>query len=327
MSTQIQTLFAENLRPWLVIAFRVALILGGAFFVNVVLRQALRRAWVYFAQNMQRGGRRADPEVEKQAATIAGVLQRTATVLIYSLALVMALKELGFDIAPLLAGAGVAGLAIGFGAQNLVRDVIAGFFILLENQIRVNDVVVINDVSGLVEEINLRTTVLRDGEGTVHVFPNGAITKLANRTQGFSYYMFNLNLSYQDDPDRAIVLMKEIGAELAVEEPFAAMILAPLEVFGVDQLGETHVLVKGRIKTLPGKQWDVGREVNRRLKHRLGAAGFDLPARGIKKTELVVPPGAGATLNQDALRAAVREIVEEMQSLHDDLDHNKQRPA
>ena len=327
MSTQLQTLFAENLRPWLVTAFRVFLILGGAFVVNVLLRQALSRAWVYFAQNLQRGGRRADPEVEKQAATIAGVLQRTATVLIYALASVMALKELGFDIAPLLAGAGVAGLAIGFGAQNLVRDVIAGFFILLENQIRVNDVVVINDVSGLVEEINLRTTVLRDGEGTVHVFPNGAITKLANRTQGFSFYMFNLNLSYHDDPDRAIALMKEIGVELAAEEPFAAMILAPLEVFGVDQLGETHVLVKGRIKTLPGKQWDVGREVNRRLKQRLGAAGFELPARGTRRTELVVPPGAAAGLNQDALRAAVREIVEEMQSLHDDVDQDKQRPA
>ena len=325
MSTQIQTLFAENLRPALVTSFRVILILGGAFIVNVLLRQALRRAWIYFAQNMQRGGRRADPEIEKQAATIAGVLQRTTTVLIYALATVMALKELGFDIGPLLAGAGVAGLAIGFGAQNLVRDVIAGFFILLENQIRINDVVSINDISGLVEEINLRTTVLRDGEGTVHVFPNGAITKLANRTQGFSYYMFNLNLSYQDDSDRAIAIMRETAVELATEEPFKTMILAPLEVFGVDQLGETHVLVKGRIKTLPGKQWDVGREVNRRLKQRLGAAGFELPARGPRRTELVVPPGVAA-INQDALKAAVREIVEEMQSLHDDLD-TKQRPT
>lgn len=326
MTTQIQTLFAENLRPALVTSFRVVLILGGAFIVNVLLRQALRRAWIYFAQNMQRGGRRADPEIEKQAATIAGVLQRTTTVLIYAMAAVMALRELGFDVAPLLAGAGVAGLAIGFGAQNLVRDVIAGFFILLENQIRVNDVVVINDTSGLVEEINLRTTVLRDGEGTVHIFPNGAITKLANRTQGFSYYMFNLNLSYQDDSDRAIAIMRETTVELAAEEPFKTMILAPLEVFGVDQLGETHVLLKGRIKTLPGKQWDVGREVNRRLKQRLGAAGFELPARGPRRTELIVPPGAAAALNPDALKAAVREIVEEMQSLHDDLD-TKQRPT
>ena len=319
MPAPLQILFADGLKPLLVAAFRVAAILAGAFITNLLLRRGLRRMWLYFVQSRQRG-ERSDPEFEKQAATIAGVLQRSTTVLIYVLAVVMALRELGFDVAPLLAGAGVASIAIGFGAQNLVRDVISGIFLLSENQIRVNDVVVINDTSGLVEEINLRTTVLRDGEGTVHVIPNGAITKLANRTQGHSYYMFNLNISYQDDADKAIALLRETGEQLAGEDPYRAAILAPIEIFGVDQLGETHVVIKGRIKTLPGKQWEVGREINRRLKQRLDAAGFNLPARAPRRVEIAVPPP------NDALRATIREILEEMKAQRND-DAGNQRPT
>lgn len=323
MVSYLQEWFSGDLKPFAVSLLRVLAILAGAFLLNFLFRRGLQRAWLYFIQNLQRDGRRQDPELEKQATTISGVLQRTTTVLIYALALAMALREMGFDIAPVLAGAGVAGLAIGFGAQNLVRDVIAGFFLLIENQIRVNDAVVINDTPGMVEEINLRTTVLRDGEGTVHVFPNGAIAKLANRTQGHSFYMFNLHLSYKDDPDRAVAILQEIGAALAAEAPYSTMILAPLEAFGVDQLGETHVVVRGRIKTLPGKQWDVGREINRRLKQRLDAAGFDLPARGLRRVDIVLPPGAA--LSHEALRAAVRDIVEEMQTVDDDLGSQPKR--
>ena len=325
MPEQLQAILAENFRPILIAAMRVLLILGGAFAVNRLFRRGLHRTWLYFIQNTQRpGGHSTDPEFEKQAATIAGVLQRTTTVLIYVLALVMALRELGFDVAPLLAGAGVASIAIGFGAQNLVRDVISGIFLLSENQIRVNDVVVINDTAGLVEEINLRTTVLRDGEGTVHVFPNGAIAKLANRTQGHSFYMFNLNLSYRDDPDRAIAILRETGEQLAGEEPYRASILAPIEVFGVDQLGETHVIVKGRIKTLPGKQWDVGREINRRLKQRFDAEGFDLPARAPRRVEATLNAGTGL-VSEETLRSAVRDILTEMKE--QDVKAGKERPS
>ncbi len=309
--------------PVMITALRVLVILGGAFAVNRLLRRGLHRSWLYFIQSTKRLGGHSDPEFEKQAATIAGVMQRSTTVLIYVLAVVMALRELGFDVAPLLAGAGVAGIAIWFGAQNLVRDVISGIFLLSENQIRVNDVVVINDTSGLVEQINLRTTVLRDGEGTVHVIPNGAITKLANRTQGHSYYMLNLHLSYRDDPDRAIVILRETGDQLATEEPYRAMVLAPIEVFGVDQLGETHIVIKWRIKTLPGKQWDVGREINRQLKQRFDAEGFELPARAPRRVEAVLTSGATPGVSEEAVRAAVREILAEMKAHDDNL--GKQR--
>lgn len=323
MISYLQEWFTGGLKPFAVAGARVIAIVAGALVLNFLFRRGLQRAWLYFVKNLQREGRSQDPELEKQAKTISGVLQRTTTVLIYALALVMALREMGFDVAPLLAGAGVAGLAIGFGAQNLVRDVIAGFFLLIENQIRVNDVVVINDTPGLVEEINLRTTVLRDGEGTVHVFPNGAITKLANRTQGHSYYLFNLHLSYHDNTDQAIGFMQEVAAQLSTEAPYAASILAPLEVFGIDRLGETHVIVQARIKTLPGKQWEVGREINRRLKQKLDGAGFDLPARGLRRVEIVLPPAAG--LPPEALRTAVREIVEELRTLDDDLGTQPER--
>ena len=324
MPAQFRDLFTEAAaRQLATMLLRVAFIIGGAVVTNFLLRRGIRQVWLAFVHRLQ--GERTDAELEKQATTIAGVLQRTTTVLIYALAVFMALRELGFDIAPLLAGAGVAGLAIGFGAQNLVRDVISGFFLLIENQIRVNDAVIINDTPGMVEEINLRTTVLRDGEGTVHVFPNGAITKLANRTQGFSYYVFSLHLSYKDDPDQAVALLKETAAEVAATDPFKQYVLSELEIWGLDSLGETHMVVKGRIKTLPGKQWDVGREINRRLKPRLDAAGFELPARGLRRVEMAVPASEFATpaMTPALLRAAVREVLEEMQG-RDDSDA---RPA
>ncbi|MBK5292077.1 MAG: mechanosensitive ion channel family protein [Acidobacteriia bacterium] len=297
---------AVNYYPAMVQAGRVVAILAGAFLVSVVLNRFIQGVRVYFVRRARGRDGRAVVELEKQAATIAGILRKTASVLVYSFAIVMALRELGFDVAPLIAGAGVLGLAIGFGAQNLVRDVIAGFFLLAENQIRVNDVVVINDTPGTVEEINLRTTVLRDLEGAVHVIPNGSITKLANRTQVFSYYVFNLNISYRDDTDMVLGLLREVALEVAAEEPYKSEVLEPLEILGVDQLGETSVNLKARIKTMPGKQWEVGREINRRVRPRFQAAGMDFPVKGPRKVELLTN-----SWTREELRAVVVDVLEE----------------
>src|SRR5262249_51728269 len=136
---------------------------------------------------------------------------------------------------------------------------------------------IINEVDGVVEEINLRTTVLRDDEGAVHVFQNGNIVKLANRTREFSYYVFTLHIAYRDEPDKAIEIVRETTEELRQERPYSVAILAPLEVWGVDHLGDTHVTIKSRIKTLPGRQWEVGREVNRRVRRRMREAGLEQP--------------------------------------------------
>jgi len=189
----------------------------------------------------------------------------------------MVLRELGIDIAPVLAGAGVAGLAIGFGAQTLVRDIISGFFLILEDQVRVGDVAAINGQGGLVEAINLRTIVLRDSEGTVHVFPNGAINTLANRSKDFSYYVIDLGISYREDPDRVTRVLQEIGAGMQADDKYGAMILAPIEVFGVNAFGDWAVQLQLRIKTVPQKQWEVGRELRRRILKVFDERGIEIP--------------------------------------------------
>jgi moderate conductance mechanosensitive channel len=236
------------------------------------LVQALRK---YTVRMMLKSGGASEYELEKRADTIASVVRKAAYILIWAIAGIMILRELNFDIAPLLAGAGVIGVALGFGAQNIIKDVLGGLFMLIENQIRVNDVAVINGKGGLVEEINLRTTVLRSDDGAVHIFPNGSITTLSNLTREYSYYVFNLAISYAEDPDRVIGVLKSIGAELMEEEGYKPLILAPLDVLGVDQLGENGVTIKARFKTLPGKQWVVGREMNRRIRKQFQDAEIE----------------------------------------------------
>jgi small-conductance mechanosensitive channel len=215
-------------------------------------------------------------ERTKRAQTLGRLIHNVLAVLISSIALLMVLRELGVDIVPMLTGAGIAGVALGFGAQWLVRDVIAGFYLILDNQVRVGDVAAINGVGGVVEAINLRTIVLRDGEGTVHVFQNGAINTLSNRTKDFSFYVIDLNLSYGTDPDRVIAIARRVGEELQADPAHRVNILAPVEIFGVDAFLDSRITIKLRIKTLPQKQWDVGRELRRRLLLALEQEGISL---------------------------------------------------
>jgi small conductance mechanosensitive channel len=204
-------------------------------------------------------------ERTKRAQTLGRLVHNVLAVLVASIALLMVLRELGIDIVPMLTGAGIAGVALGFGAQWLVRDVIAGFFLILENQVRVGDVAAINGVGGVVEAINLRTIVLRDGEGAVHVFQNGGINTLANRTKDFSYYVIDVNVLYNQDVDRVIDVLRATGKQIEQDPAYRDLILAPLEIYGVDAFLDTKLTIKIRIKTVPLKQWDVGRELRRRI--------------------------------------------------------------
>jgi small conductance mechanosensitive channel len=214
----------------------------------------------------------------KRARTLGGLVQNALTVIVIGIASLMVLHELQLDIMPILTGAGIVGLAVGFGAQTLVKDLIAGFFLTIENQVRVGDVATINGTGGLVEDINLRTIVLRDVEGVVHVFPNGSIERLANRTKDFSYYVVDLKIAQREDPDEVIALLREIGAGLAADPQFGSHILEPIEVFGVDAFSDADFVLKLRIKTLPLKQWEVGRELRRRIKKAFDLRGVALPA-------------------------------------------------
>jgi small-conductance mechanosensitive channel len=222
----------------------------------------------------------------KRARTLGSLISRVSTISISSIAVLMVLKEFDIDIAPILTGAGIAGLAVGFGAQTLVRDIISGFFLILEDQVRVGDVAAINGTGGLVEQINLRTIALRDEEGAVHVFPNGSITTLANRSKDFSYYVITVALPYQEDTDRVVSLLKEVGAELQQDGRFGPFILEPLEIFGLDAFSEWSMQLKLRIKTVPLKQWDVGRELRKRIRRMLAQHGVQVPYPAIA----AVPP-------------------------------------
>jgi len=187
------------------------------------------------------------------------------------------LKEVGVEIAPFLASAGIIGLAVGFGGQNLVRDVISGFFIILENQIRVGDVAIINGTGGLVEEINFRTIILRDLGGVVHIFPNGAVTTLSNLTKEWSAYVFDIGVAYKENTDEVVSILAEVGRKLREDAVFGPMILEEPEIFGVDKLDNSAVVIKGRIKTVPIQQWAVGREFLRRVKQAFDAGGIEIP--------------------------------------------------
>ena len=252
---------------------RVILILLLAYALIRTIRLLVSR----FEHDLNRGTGLDALERAKRARTLGSVINKAASVFIAGIAVLMVLREFHVDIAPVLTGAGIAGLAIGFGAQTLVRDIISGFFLILEDQVRVGDVAAINGTGGLVEELNLRTIVLRDIEGTVHVFPNGSITTLANRSKDFSYYVIDLPITYREDPDRVAALLRQIGAELQADSAFGPFILEPIEVLGVDAFADWSVQIKARIKTMPLKQWVVGRELRRRIRKTFEDEHIEIP--------------------------------------------------
>jgi small conductance mechanosensitive channel len=267
----------ESWLPWAIRGVRVIVIFLAAWIGLRVARKLLRRLRPHMLSMMTRHRQSTALELDNRAKTIESVLSKFATIFIWLAALVMALHELTFDIEPMIAGLGVAGLAFGLGAQSLIKDLLGGLFLLLEDQIRIGDAVTINGTSGSVEEINLRTTVLRSESGAVHVIPNGAITMLSNATRDYSYYVFETTLAHRADADRALAILQSVGEELAQEDTFRLLILAPIQIYGVEKLGERGAVIKARIKTVPTKQADVGRELNRRVKARLDAEGIAFP--------------------------------------------------
>ena len=214
---------------------------------------------------------------EKRVKTLTGLLRTICLVIIWSVAIIMSFGQIGIDITPIIASAGILGLAVGFGAQNLVRDVISGFFIILENQVRVGDVAIVNGTGGLVETISFRTITLRDLAGVVHVFPNGTITTLSNMTKGWSGYVLDIGVAYKENTDHVIEVMKEVGEGMRNDPEYRSQILEPIEIFGVDQFGASEVVIKARLKTQPIKQWAVGREYRRRLKKAFDERGIEIP--------------------------------------------------
>jgi small conductance mechanosensitive channel len=262
----------EALAAWAMKSgLRIAVIAVAAYLAMRFGSAAARR----FEREMSTGTGLDVIERTKRARTLSGLIQRTLSAAVISIAALMILRELDVDITPVLTGAGIVGLAVGFGAQTLVRDIISGFFLILEDQARVGDVAVVNGQGGLIEAVNLRTIVLRDEEGTVHVFPNGEVKTLANKSKDFSYFVFSLALPFDADPDEAGATLRQIAATLENDEQFRPHILAPFELYGVDAIEPGQFKLKGRIKTVPLKQWLIGREFLGRVTKALKARNIE----------------------------------------------------
>jgi small-conductance mechanosensitive channel len=266
--------FLEFARNDLVIkAIRIVAVVGAAFLVSILLRRALRRL----------EGRVADETTPlrslQRAQTLAKVVSSAGIVLIWTLAGIYVLDILGFKLAPLLAGVGIIGLAVGFGAQNLVRDVVTGFFILFEDQYGVGDIIEINQqAAGRVEQLTLRVTGLRGLDGTLHYISNGNITHVANRSKDWARAVIDVGVAYKENPNRVREVLEEVSiAAKEQDEELGKLLYEKPEILGVEMLGEYEVTWRIIADTRPGKQWEVGRMMRERIKNAFDAHGIEIP--------------------------------------------------
>lgn len=266
----------SNAVEWLLTSgLRILGVIVGAFVAVRIISALIKRL-----ERLRLSGEEVSIErieAQKRLHTIGELLKKTAIAVVFVIAAIIILAELGVNVTPIIASAGIVGLAVGFGAQNLVRDIISGLFLILENQVRVGDLVEINGKGGLVEAINLRTVVLRDLEGTVHVFPNGTINTLSNKSKEWSRVVLDVGVAYKEKVDNVMDVLRDIGAEMAQDENYGKMILEPLEVLGVDGFGSSEVKIRCLVKTMPLKQWEVGRELRRRIKNKFDELGIEIP--------------------------------------------------
>ena len=257
-------------RDWLVTSgLRIAIIVLGGLIGYRFLRVLTTRL-----ENLVAGTAPTDEEAQR-ARTLTRVVHSTALVAMAIIAGLMILRELGLDITPLIAGAGIAGVALGLGAQSLISDVIGGFFILMEDQFSVGDSIQAGNIAGSVEKMTLRATFLRDLEGTLHVIPNGEMRIVSNRTKHWSRAMVDLGVAYEEDIGKVMAALEKIGRDFY--EEFEPLLLEEPTVTGVEALGDWAVTVRIMVKTRPGKQWDVARELRRRIKESFEREGIEMP--------------------------------------------------
>jgi small conductance mechanosensitive channel len=222
------------------------------------------------------------PRRASQLRTLAPLLAGVVNTALVVLAVMMALSQVGVQIGPLLAGAGIVGVAVGFGAQTLVKDFLTGIFLIIEDTVSIGDVVKIGDFGGAVEEMSLRTIKLRDFDGTLHVFPYSEAQVIHNQSKNFSFYVIELMISRSADISRAMDHMREAGTEVQHDETLGGLVLAPLEIVGVDKITDAGISIKARIKTMPGMQYKVGRDLLRRIKIAFDEDGVETPTGALK---------------------------------------------
>lgn len=250
---------------------RIVLIVLAAWIAVLVLQRTIRTLRERIASRMD------DRESAKRAETLGRVFRYLVAVVISLIAGILVLAELGVSVAPILGAAGVVGLAVGFGAQSLVKDYFTGFFLLLENQIRQGDVVKLGEHAGMVEVVTLRYVQLRDYDGNVHYVPNGHISTVINMTRGFSNAVLDIGVAYRENVDVVVQVMRDVAAQMRTDPEFTARITDELEVAGVERWDDSAVVIRCRFRCLPLEQWGVKREYLKRLKAAFDAHGIEIP--------------------------------------------------
>lgn len=267
--------WTEQIVPWLMShGIRIILILILAFLIDRVLQRIVARA----VRASVRPDANTSPDAErKREDTLIRIFSGALNILIMIIAFMMILQEAGIEIGPLIAGAGIVGLAVGFGGQYLIRDIITGLFLMLENQYRIGDVVNIEGLSGSVEDITLRKTTLRNLDGTVHHIPHGSITKVSNLSKDFARVNMDMGVSYRTNIDHLIKVINETGRELAADPAFSDSIISPPQFLRVNEFADSAIIVKILGDTKPLKQWEIAGEFRKRLKAAFDREGIEIP--------------------------------------------------
>ncbi|MEX0918125.1 MAG: mechanosensitive ion channel family protein [Candidatus Paceibacterota bacterium] len=264
----------DALYAWVAIhGVSIALIVVGALVAQYLSGRLITRV---IRSVIKQGGRTRVAE-EKRENTLIQVVSGAAYILIWMIAFMMLLSEFGIEIGPLLAAAGVAGLALGFGGQYLIRDLISGMFIILENQYRSGDIVCFDKTCGLVEGITLRMTTLRDLDGTVHHVPHGEVHTVSNLSKGYSRVNLDIGIAYNSDLEHVITVVNRVGQELAEDEKWKEHILKAPQFLRVDEFGDSAIVIKILGDTIPIMQWDVAGELRKRLKIAFDKEGIEIP--------------------------------------------------
>lgn len=265
----------DNTLPWFFDhGLKILVILIGTFVVHkfsfILIDKGIRKAVTT--------DRSISIEAEKKRqGTLITVFHQATVIIIWLLAVLMTLSEIGINTAPLIAGAGIIGLAFGFGGQYLIKDLISGFFIILENQYRIGDVACFGDTCGLVEKVTLRTTILRDLDGVVHHVPNGEIKTASNLSKYFARVNLNIGIAYNSDLEKVIRVVNKVGNQLAEDKNWKEMIIKPLQFLRVDDFADSAIIIKILGETKPLKQWDVAGEFRKRLKIAFDKNGIEIP--------------------------------------------------
>lgn len=252
-------------------SLRILVILAAAWAAILISQRTIRALRIRISSRMD------DRESVKRAETLGRVFRYMAAVTISLMAGMLVLSEMGVSVAPILGAAGVVGLAIGFGAQSLVKDFFNGFFLLLENQIRQGDVVRLGEHAGMVEEITLRYVQLRDYDGNVHFVPNGNISSVVNMSRGHAQSVVDIGVGYGEDLERIMQVMRDVAAAMRAEPAYGGRILDDLEIAGVERWGDSSVVLRARFRVAPLEQWTVRRDYLLRLYKAFAAHGIEIP--------------------------------------------------